>query len=184
MDIQPSPIWAPIIGRPREGFAPLHVAVRWPSIVGRPSRSTIRDHLDPRQPSTWLHAPHPPPANRAPMLGYHLPPRSASTPVHLAVHYPRLGATTISTSVHLHDAVRWPSKFRQPNGNPHPRFRPPPSCGWASNFRPRFGSQLGDHMSHSHFAPLHYTPSGGTILRPRIVAPRVCGEKQAPTPKG
>ena len=195
----PSAIWTSSpaqFGRPLLGD---HARASCPSMARLGGHPSSGAHLGPQSATTWIHANRP----HGSTLGTHPAPRSASTsdqlgshvrlpppstfcihPTHLTVHYPRLGATTIPASVHLHDAVRWPSKIRQPNGNPYPRFRPPPSCGWASNFRPRFGSQLGGHISPSRFAPLHYAPSGGAILRPRIVGPRICGKNKTPTPKG
>lgn len=171
--VQPRPpsgaIWTSSpaqFGRPLLGD---HARASCPSMARLGGRPSSGAHLGPRSATTWIHVNRP----HGSTLDVHPAPRSASTPVHLTVHYPRLGATTIPASVHLHGAVRWPSKFRQPNGNPHPRFGSPPSCGWASNFRPRFGSQLGGHMSPSRFAPLHYAPGGRAIWK-----------KQTPTPKG
>ena len=202
--VQPRPpsgaIWTSItaqFGRPLLGD---HARASCPSMARLGGRPSSGAHLSPRSATTWIHVNRP----HGSTLGTHPAPRSASTSGQLGSRVRRPSPSTFCIHLrppdrplsavrgyhnsHLrpppHGAVRWPSKFRQPNGNPHPRFGPPPSCGWASNFRPRFGSQLGGHMSLSRFAPLHYAPSGGAILRPRIVDPRICGDKQNPHPKG
>ena len=118
-----------------------HFAVRWPSIVGQP----FYVHLAPRSASTPDHlADHvrpPSPSIVAPRLGP--PPSTMAGPVRptLAVR-----GCHFLDHVHLHCAVRWPSKLRQPIGTPQ-AFWPSTSCVVGDQFRPRFGSPFGDHFA-------------------------------------
>lgn len=128
-------------GRPLSGG---HSASTWPHVL-RPLPTTWPARLGhhprpagcPRSASTWLHVRPPSPSIVAPRLGP--PPSTMAGPVRptLAVR-----GFHFLDPVHLHYAVRWPSKLRQPIGTPR-AFWPSASCVLGDQFRPRFGSPIG-----------------------------------------
>lgn len=131
--------WAPNNGPPfcAQQWAPNMAAPWLPTsrLGGRPSSGG-------HSASTWLHVRPPSPSIVAPRLGP--PPSTITVPVRptLAVR-----GFHFLDPVQLHYAVRWPSKLRQPIGTPR-AFWPSTSCVVGDQFRPHFGSPLGDHMAH------------------------------------